>query len=124
MDDRPSVIIEGNFARKNSGEEPEEYQAYSFGRVSSKRQVTLLFRKASGEVEGFAYADYRGISAVNETIGFTVRFDTRTVKVEGQHLGELFQYICNHRAAEIREADVETAMQTPEGKAVVWLVKW
>lgn len=124
MDDRPSVIIEGNFARRATGDEADEYQALSFGRVGIRPQVTVLFRKANGEVEGFPYADFRGISSLNEESGFTVRFDARTVKIEGQHLGKLFQYICNHRAAEILEADPATAMNSPDGKPVVWLVKW
>ncbi len=124
MEGKPTVIIEGNFARRAATEEAEEYQALSFGRVGIKPQITLLFRKANGEVEGFPYADFRGISSVNEDIGFTVRFDTRTVKVEGQNLREAFRYICTHRAAEILEADEATAMQSPDGKPVVWKVNW
>ncbi len=124
MDDKFATVIEGRFARKEADSEPAEYQAFSFGRVGIRPQLTLLLRKANGEVEGFPYADFRGISAVNEDVGFTIRFDTRTVKVEGQNLKQLFQYVCNYRAAEIVEAEPSVVMQTPDGQAVVWSIFW
>ncbi|MEZ6101665.1 MAG: hypothetical protein R3E01_22245 [Pirellulaceae bacterium] len=117
-----SVVVEGNFARKAATEAADEYQAFSFGRIGIKPQLTLLFRKATGEVEGFAYADFRGISAIDENAGFKIRFDTRTVKVEGRNLRQLFQYICLHRAAEIVEIDEWMTLQLPEDRAVVWRV--
>lgn len=124
MDDKIATVIEGRFTRKEADGEPAEYQAFSFARVGIRPQLTLLLRKASGEVEGFPYADFRGVSAVDENSCFTIRFDTRTVKVEGQNLKQLFQYVCNYRAAEIVEAEATAAMHIPDGKVVVSLVKW
>ncbi|MEZ6104472.1 MAG: hypothetical protein R3E01_36505 [Pirellulaceae bacterium] len=119
-----SVVVEGNFARKAVTEAADEYQAFSFGRIGVKPQLTLLFRKATGEVHGFAYADLRGISTLDEDRGFTIRFDSGTVKIEGRNLRQLFQYICLHRAAEIVEIDEQMTLQLPHDRAVVWLVKF
>ena len=77
MDDRPTVIIEGNFA---------------------------------------------GISATDENSGFTIRFATRTVRIEGQNLLQLFHYVSNFRAAEVGEVDERTVMQVTEGKAAIWRI--
>jgi hypothetical protein len=117
-------ILEGNFARKSSVVETDEYEAFSFGRVGNKPQFTLLCRKATGEVEGFSYADYRGVSAIDEENGFSVKFGAQKVRIEGRHLGQLFRYVCNLRAAEIVATDEHTAMRLPDGKAVVWRVNW
>ena len=121
MNDR-GTVVEGNFAKRTSSDDPDEYQAFCFGRVGVKPQLTLLVRKATGDVEGFPYADFSGVSATDENTGFTVRFGTRTVRVEGRNLQRLFHYLCNYRAAEIIETDERTAMQLANGQAVVWQV--
>jgi hypothetical protein len=119
-----AVVIESKFSRRASSEDDAEYQAFSFGRVGIKPQLTLLIRKASGAVEVFPYADFCGISSSDENLGFTLRFATRTVLIEGQRLGKLFQYICNFRTAEIMEADERTAAIAEPDKPIVWRVKW
>jgi hypothetical protein len=121
MDDR-GTVVEGNFAKRTSPDDPDEYQPFSFGRVGVKPQLTLLMRKATGEVEGFPYADFSGVSATDENTGFTVRFATRTVRVEGRNLRQLFQYVCSYKAAEIVETTMRSTMQIPEGKAVIWQI--
>jgi hypothetical protein len=105
-------------------DEAEEYQAFSFGRIGIRPQMTLLVRKCTGEVEGFPYADYGGVSATNEDDAFSVKFGQRLVRIEGRQLQQLFRYVCNYRAAEITEVDARTSMHVAEDKAVVWRVTW
>lgn len=119
MDDRTKVI-EGAFAKRAVSEESDEYQAFTFGRIGAKPQLTLLVRKATGEVEGFPYADFAGISAKDEDAGFSVRFGPHSVRIEGRNLKQLFQYVCNYRAAEIIQADERTVMTIGPDKGVVW----
>lgn len=84
--------------------EESEYEAFASGRVGNKPQLTLLFRKASGEVFGFPYASFTEIRSENADLGFTVEFSGVEVEVQGQNLSKLFRYVCFHRAAEIVEA--------------------
>jgi hypothetical protein len=39
----------------------EEYTAFTHGRVGTRPQMTLVFRKCDGEEEGFAYAQFSRI---------------------------------------------------------------
>jgi hypothetical protein len=120
MDDKPTVIA-GNFAKRASQDEADEYQAFSYGRIGNRPQLTLVIRQAAGGVRGFPYARFEGIGAdQDESNGFFVRFGREIVSFEGRNLGELFGYVCNYRASEIFEADRHTAMQIGEGKGVVW----
>jgi hypothetical protein len=100
----------------------DEYRAFSFGRIGIRPQLTLLFTKASGEVEGFPYADFRGIWTRDRNAGFTMTFGNRIITVEGQNLKQLFEYICNHRAAEVVLCDPHSAMALEENATVVWAI--
>lgn len=115
-------VIERVQSVRATRDEADEYRAFSFGRVGIKPQMTLLVRKSSGEVEGFPYSDFTGIWSLNEDDGFTIRFRDRIINIEGRNLRRLFDYICNHRAAEIVEIDSHAAMAVADESAVVWRV--
>ena len=116
-------IVDGVQPHRATSED-SEYRAFSFGRVGVRPQMTLLLRKASGEVEGFPYADFHGIHSMNEELGFSIQFGRRLVNIEGRNLKQLFGYVCNFRAAEIVEATEITAMALPEFEAIVCRVTW
>ncbi|MEZ6104429.1 MAG: hypothetical protein R3E01_36290 [Pirellulaceae bacterium] len=105
-------------------DEADEYRAFAFGRVGIRPQMTLVVRRSTGEFEGFAYAEFSGISGINEDNGFVVRFGPRLVAIEGKNLKRLFGYVCNFRAAEILEASGSAALKIPEDEPVVWNASW
>ena len=98
------------------------YQAFSFGRVGPRPQMTLLFRKANGEVRGFPYAQFDGIESDNPDDGFVVKFGRTLISIEGRNLNRLFQYVCNYKAAEIVEASPRVAVQLCATQPNVWRV--
>lgn len=119
MDDRGNVV-EAVFAGRRSLEEADVYQAMTYGRIGTRPQMCLLLWKASGEVRGFAYADWTGIQSRNIDEGFTMVFGRATVRIGGRNLSELFRYVCNFRAAEVIEIDNRAAMLIAADKPVVW----
>lgn len=96
-----------------------EYTAFSYGRLSSRPQMTLMFRKPSGEVFGFPYALLTGIRSDDSESGFMVEFGQVTVVVSGRNLGKLFRYICEHRAAEVAEGSRSMAVCSFENECIV-----
>lgn len=82
----------------------------SYGRVGQRPRMMLAFRKCSGEVEVFPYSLLSRIHSDDIDTGFTLTFGPKTIIVAGRKLTQLFRYVCEHRAAEITEADRTTAL--------------
>jgi hypothetical protein len=100
-------------------DETVEYEALANGRIGSRAQLMLVFRKASGEVWAFSYLSLNEIRSPNPEKGFTADFGGVKVVVAGDRLGKLFQMVCLHRAAEIVEADHAKIFQTDAKDPVV-----
>jgi hypothetical protein len=101
------------------GSEAVEYEALASGRIGSRPQLMLVFRKASREVLAFSYISLTEIRSPDPEKGFTIDFSGVKVVVAGERLGKLFQMVCVHRAAEIVEADRVMAFQTDAKDPVV-----
>jgi hypothetical protein len=78
----------------------------------------ICFRKCSGEVTVFAYSLLTRIHSENPNRGFTLSFHETEVRLEGENMLMLFDYIRQHRAVEIVEAD-RTVLMTVEDECVV-----
>ena len=102
----------------------EEYKAFAHGRVGTRPQRTVLFRKCDGEEEGFAYAQFSRIRTTDRGREFTVEFAGVQVKVEGRNLGKLFAFLCAQRVPEIVEAARATALSLPDSEAVVESIRF
>ena len=96
----------------------DEYTAFARGRVGTRPQMMLCFRKCSSEVTVFAYSLLMRIHSENPDRGFTITFGDTKVTLEGENLTALFHFIREHRAAEVVEAD-RTVVMTTEGECVV-----
>ena len=96
----------------------DEYTAFACGRVGTRPQMMICFRKCSGEVTGFAYSLLTKIRSENPDRGFTLTFNDTEVRLEGENLLPLFHYLREHRAVEIVEADRTVLMQA-EGECLV-----
>jgi hypothetical protein len=82
-----------------------ESTAFANGRVGTHPQLSIIFRKADGSVTGFAYAHLYSVKTSNEAEGFVAEFTQTKVAVKGRNLELLFRFICQHRAAEVTEAE-------------------
>ena len=96
----------------------DEYTAFARGRVGTRPQMMICFRKCSGEVNVFAYSLLTKIHSDNPERGFAISFNETVVRLEGENMLMLFNYIREHRAVEIVEAD-RTVLMTSEGECVV-----
>jgi len=109
-------------ARRNDEEftnsAAEEYTAFARGRVGPRPQMMLCFRKCTGEVIVFAYSLLTRIQSENTNRGFTMTFGDTKVTLEGENLVQLFDYIRQHRAVEVVEAE-RTVVMSSEGECVV-----
>lgn len=96
----------------------DEYTAFARGRVGTRPQMMICFRKCTGEVTVFAYSLLTRIHSENSDRGFTMTFGDTNVTLEGENLVQLFDYIRQHRAVEVVEAE-RTVVMTAEGECVV-----
>lgn len=104
--------------RSQSVDEDAE-TAFTFGRVGSRPQLTLLFQRASGAVFGYPYANLTALRSEDPDLGFTLEFGDAVVKVTGRNLEMLFQYVCDHKASRIEEARRAAVFGTDSRNAVV-----
>jgi hypothetical protein len=96
----------------------EEYTAFARGRVGTRPQMMICFRKCSGEVFVFAYSMLTRIRSEDLERGFAMSFGDTEVRLEGNNLLPLFNYVREHRTAEIVEAERTVVMQA-QGECVV-----
>jgi hypothetical protein len=116
---RIAQLTRGDARRTDDEATPtEEYTAFARGRVGTRPQMMICFKRCSGEVIVFAYSLLTRIRSENPDRGFTLTFSETEVRVEGEHLLALFHYLREHRAAEIVEADRSVVLQA-EGECVV-----
>ncbi|MFN8707501.1 MAG: hypothetical protein ACK526_13455 [Planctomyces sp.] len=83
----------------------EEYTAFARGRVGTRPQMMISFRKCTGEVFAFAYSMLTKIYSENPDRGFTLFFSDTQVHIEGEHLLQLFHYLIQHRVIEVVETE-------------------
>lgn len=98
---------------------PDEYEAFAGVRIGNRPQLTLVFTKCTGEVLGFPYANLMQLTSTDVGQGFTLEFAGVEVVIKGRNLARLFRYVCDHRAAEIIEADRAEALLARQGEPVV-----
>ena len=82
----------------------DDYTAFSYGRVGRRPQMMVSFVRSTGETEAISYSLLYRVHSENIDRGFTAFFGPTEVVVEGQQLGRLLDYLCEHRVATIREA--------------------
>ena len=106
-----------------SESQANEYEACGRARIGNRPQLTLVFTKCSGEVIGFPYANLMRITSQDVAQGFTLEFAGVEVVVQGRNLARVFRFVCDHRAAEIIEADrAEAMLANPDGPVVESIV--
>jgi hypothetical protein len=104
--------------RQDDAAAADEYTAFARGRVGTRPQMMICFRKCSGEVYVLAYSLLTKIHSENPDRSFTLSFSDTQVRIEGENLIQLFHYVREHRAAEITEAE-RTVVMSAEGECVV-----
>jgi hypothetical protein len=82
----------------------EEYTAFASGRLGTKPQLTLEFRRVNGSCQGFAYAHLYTLD-FDLAVGITLNFTQHRVTITGRHLEELYRYLCLHRVQIVQEID-------------------
>ena len=115
---RQAQLARGDDRRSDEDSVSDEYTAFARGRVGTRPQMMICFRKCSGEVNVFAYSLLTKIHSDNPDRGFAISFNETVVRLEGENMLVLFNYIREHRAVEIVEAD-RTVLMTAEGECVV-----
>lgn len=96
-----------------------DYSAYAQGRISRHTQLSLMFRHADGSVRVFAYAYLCGAESTDPAVGFALDFSRHKVNIAGRNLETLLRLICQHRVAEIREAERSQAFAAPADAPIV-----
>ncbi len=102
------ILARGERAARSAAQEdlPESddddaLAAFRCGRIGTRPQLMIVFRKSSGEVFAFSYAHLDKIHAHDVSRGFTLDFGDAVVAVAGRNLERLFRCVCDHKAAEI-----------------------
>jgi hypothetical protein len=103
--------------------EEEEYQAFSFGRVGQRTQLTVGFRKADGFSEGFSYSDFRGWTTPDSKTLIELQFVGKKVCVQGANLGRVLELVRQHRLFELVEASRPQAMVCNDDEPLVLAIK-
>lgn len=91
-------------ASDEPGDGEGAYAAFSFGRVSSKPQLTLRVRRVTGTCDGFAYAHLYTLD-FDPSVGIVLRFSQHRVVIRGRNLDELYRYLTLHRVDVIQVID-------------------
>jgi hypothetical protein len=81
-----------------------EYVPFGHGRVATRPELAIIFRKADGSAKAFSYAHFYSVESDNPNEGFIVEFTQSKVTIKGRNLEPLLRYISQHRAAEVIEA--------------------
>ena len=111
-----------NYSASSSNQKPpdaEEYQAFSFGRVASRSQPMLTFYKNDDYVEAISYANLNRIWTSDIERELKLDFGDRQVRIEGDNLADLFQYISTNRCSEIKEQPERLAIKIENDTPVV-----
>ena len=96
-----------------------EYASFGHGRVGTRPQLAIIFRKADGSAKAFSYAHLYSVESDNPDEGFTVEFTQSNVAIKGRNLEPLFRYISQHCAAEVIESGRTQIFELAEPDPVV-----
>ena len=99
-------------------EEDEGYSAFASGRLGTKPQLTLVFRRVTGSCHAFAYAHLYALE-YDPSVGILLKFTQHRVALLGRHLDDLFRYLCLHRVQTVQETDPLHAETLPQKTPVV-----
>jgi hypothetical protein len=88
----------------NVDDHEKEYVAFANGRIGTRPQLAIIFRKADGSAKGLSYAHFYGVEANDPASGFIAEFTQTKVIVKGRNLEELFRFLCQQRIWEVVEA--------------------
>jgi hypothetical protein len=97
----------------------EEYQAFGSGRIGTKTQIMVVFRRSDGFVEALPYASLNRIYSSDVERVIYLDFGDRVVLIEGNHLGMIFRYLVSNRCSEVVEIDERAAMRQNADDPVV-----
>ncbi len=89
----------------------EEYQAFGAGRIGTKTQIMVAFRRSDGYVEALPYASLNRIYSSDTERVINLDFGDRHVLIEGSHLALMFRYLTDNRCSEVVQVDERTAMR-------------
>ncbi len=96
-----------------------EYTLFGQGRVGTRPQLAIIFRKSDGPAKAFSYAHLYSVESDNPDEGFAVEFTQSNVAIKGRNLEPLFRYISQHRAAEVIESGRTQIFELAEPDPVV-----
>ena len=100
-------------------DDERDITAYANGRIGTKPQLTVTFRKVDGSSHSFAYSHLYRIETATENGGFTAEFSHHTVTVQGRNLTHLHRLLCHHKVHTIQETSATQAMGIDENQPVV-----
>jgi len=88
-------------------------------RIGRRPQMMIVFRKCSGRVVVRPYSMLQGIETDDSERSFRMDFPNLQVTISGDKLQRLFEYACQHRVTEIREAGRTEALEFERLETVV-----
>jgi hypothetical protein len=125
-------ILEKQGRKAPSGKPPDggdsevdnEYTAYANGRVGTRPQLSIVFRKADGSAKAFAYSHLYSIETADPNLGFALELTQTKVTIKGRNLSRLFFFVCEHRAAEVIEAERNQVFSAADADPVVETIEF
>jgi len=96
-----------------------EYTAYANGRVGTRPQLSIIFRKADESAKAFAYSHLYSVETSDPAAGFVVEFSQTRVTIKGRNLEALLRFICQHRVLEVTEAERSRVFEVAAEQPVV-----
>ncbi|MDA7980159.1 MAG: hypothetical protein MPJ50_15440 [Pirellulales bacterium] len=109
-------------ATQQDGDE-RDYQAFSFGRVSSRLQPMIEFVKADGYRLTLSYMDLKSIATNDPSFGFELSFVHQTICIEGRHLETCYRYLQRNRVESVQEVNRAQAMEGDNEQGMVTNMK-
>lgn len=113
------VVFRNPISSVDEDDDEQELTAFASGRIGSKPQLTVTFRKVDGSSHSFAYSHLYHLEADSENGGFTAELSHHTVTIHGRNLAHLHRLLCDHKVNLIQETSPTQALGIDENQPVV-----
>ncbi len=123
FDESSSLGIHLRHPVSSTTDDERDLSAFANGRIGTKPQLTITFRRVSGASHSFAYSHLYAITTEAEAGGFVAEFSQHRVLVEGRNLQHLFRVFCDHKVHTIQETSPSQALGMEVDQPVVLSIR-
>lgn len=107
----------------SNNDDDRDLSTFANGRIGTKPQLTITFRRVTGASHSFAYSHLYSVITEAEAGGFVAEFSQHRVTVEGRNLQHLFRVFCDHKVHTIQETSPSQALGVETDQPVVLSIR-